>query len=188
MQRAWLGVLVSASLAFVGCESQSDSAAPSEVSSGKPTVYDNGHALSIPTTDPLVTSFESELLTLVNSHRAAHGLNVLVDSGRIGDGARAHATHMIEHRFFAHACPEGFTPGERLAMAGVDWMAVGENIAAGQGTTPQAIFEAWMASPLHRAKIESELYTHAGAGYAFDTTPTPEFPDGDYWVLLFVRR
>ena len=153
----------------------------------KSLVYDNGHPLSLPNSDPGVAVFESELLRLVNDHRLAKGLAALLPSTRLGDAARAHARHMIDHRFFAHAAPEGLTPGERLALANVDWSSVGENIASGY-STPQAVFEAWLASPDHRANIESDRFSYVGSGYALDAAPTDDFPQVHYWAMAFLRR
>jgi uncharacterized protein YkwD len=149
--------------------------------------YANGHPLLLPNSDPGVTVFESELLRLVNDHRLNLGKAPLVPSTLLGDAARAHSRHMIDHRFFAHASPEGLTPAERLALANVDWSAVGENIAAGY-STPQAVYDAWMASPEHRANMESDSFSFAGIGYAQDADPSSDFPQVHYWAMALLRR
>lgn len=149
--------------------------------------YDNGHPLSLPNSDPGVAVFEAELLRLVNDHRLGLGLSPLVPSTRLSDAARAHSRHMIEHRFFAHATPEGVTPSERITLANIDWSQVGENIAAGY-STPQDVFNAWLASPEHRANMESPGFTVAGVGYAQDAAPTADFPQVHYWAMALLRR
>lgn len=149
--------------------------------------YENGHPLSLPNSDPGVAVFETELLRLVNDHRLALGLSPLVPSTRLSDAARAHSRHMIDHRFFAHATPEGQTPSERVTLANIDWSQVGENIAAGQ-STPQGVFDAWMASPEHRANMESPGFAFAGVGYAQDAAPTADFPQVHYWAMALLRR
>ena len=163
MRKALSGVVLCSLLAIAACDAGggAESLDASGANPEKALVYDNGHPLSLPNSDPGVAVFESELLRLVNDHRLAKGLAALLPSTRLGDAARAHARHMIDHRFFAHAEPEGHTPGERLALANVDWSSVGENIASGY-STPQAVFEAWLASPDHRANIESDRFTYAG--------------------------
>lgn len=152
----------------------------------EPVLYANGHTLAEPTSDPGTLTFETELLRLANAHRVARGLNALVDSPALRDLARGHSRHMIEHRFFDHLTPEAGAPGDRLTEAGVDWTRVGENIATGYAT-PQAVFEAWLLSPSHRENLESEAWTHAGAGYALDGAPSVQFPQGHYWTLVLIK-
>ena len=153
----------------------------------QPILDENGHPLLIPNTDPGVAVFESELLRLVNDYRLVLGLSPLIPSTRLGDAARAHARHMIEHRFVSHVTPEGLPPSARLALANMDWTLVAENVASTY-STPQGVFEAWMASPTHRANIESDRFTHAGVGYALDGAPTSDFPYVHYWSMAFLRR
>ena len=130
---------------------------------------------------------EDELLALVNAHRVALGLNALIGKEEVAAAARAHSEQMSSERFFSHRSPDGRTPGERLAAAGVEWDRAGENIAAGYDT-PEAVFNAWMRSESHREAIESEEWTHAGVGYAFDTEPTDENPHAHYWTQDFIKR
>jgi uncharacterized protein YkwD len=189
MRKFMMAAALAAVASIVACDAGTDSGVidASAPPSDKPLLDDLGHPLLLPNTDPGVAVFESELLRLVNDYRLVLGLAPLVPSTRLGDAARAHSRHMIDHRFFSHASPEGLTPGERLALANVDWSAVGENIASAY-STPQAVFEAWMGSPKHRANIESDRFTHAGVGYALDPAPTGDFPDAHYWAMAFLRR
>jgi uncharacterized protein YkwD len=171
----------------VGCGSGSDAETSTPaLPASEPVLYSNGHTLALPTSDPGTLTFEAELLRLVNAHRVARGLNALVDSPELRNLARGHSRHMIEHRFFDHAAPESWVPGDRLDEAGVDWTRVGENIAMGYAT-PQAVFEAWLLSPTHRENLEGEAWTHAGPGYAQDGAPSAEYPEAHYWTLVFVR-
>jgi uncharacterized protein YkwD len=186
MRRLFIGLGIAAVATIAACDAGGSTggvaAAPSERLDDA-----NGHPLLLPNTDPGVAVFETELLRLVNDYRLSLGKSPLVPSTLLGDAARAHARHMIEHRFFAHASPEGLTPAERLALANVDWTAVGENIAAGY-STPQAVFEAWLASPEHRANLESDSFTYAGVGYAQDADPSADFPLVHYWSMALLRR
>ncbi|HLY07744.1 MAG TPA: CAP domain-containing protein [Planctomycetota bacterium] len=180
-----LGVLLLAGIA--ACDSGGTASSVTLSAPSEPLNDANGHPLLLPNTDPGVTVFETELLRLVNDYRLKMGLSPLIPAPVLGDAARAHCRHMIDHRFFAHLSPEGLTPAERLTLANVDWNSVGENIAAGY-STPQAVFDAWLASPEHRANMEAEGFTYAGAGYAEDADPTPEFPQVHYWSMAFLRR
>jgi uncharacterized protein YkwD len=184
--------LAAAAAFFVGCGSPSD---PEKVSASEATASDKSasasidagdHPLSVPTDDPGTLTFETEVLRLVNDYRVSRGLNALVDSAALRDSARAHSRHMVLHRFFSHTSPEGLEPGDRLTRNGIGWTSVGENVATGYAT-PQAVFEAWLASPGHRANIESDRWTHAGVGYALDGAPTAEFPQVHYWTQNFLR-
>lgn len=148
----------------------------------------DGRPLALPTDDPGVVGFEQELLKLAGDHRALLGLAPFKSSRAMADVARAHSRNMIDQRYFAHESPEGTSPGDRLGLAGVEWENVGENLAAGTAFgTPQAVFDAWLASPGHRANLESESYAYAGAGYAHDTEPSSEHPHVHYWTLLLLK-
>lgn len=174
---------------LAGCGSGSDpeAASPAVASSGKTLWDDSGHPLSSPTDDAGVLYFESEVTRLVNAHRVAIGLNALVDSADLRDVTRGHARHMVVHRFFGHESPEGRAPSDRLDGAGIAWSLVGENLGAAYAT-PETVFNAWMASPGHRAAIEYEGWTHTGVGYAEDAAADAEFPHVHVWAQTFLKR
>ena len=188
--RRFLAFGAAAAVVFLAaCDAGGGNAGSIEASvfSDKPVLDANGHPLLLPNSDPAVAQFEAELLRLVNDYRIVLNLRPLVASPRLADAARAHAHHMIDHRFFSHITPEGLMPGERLALLHVDWTAASENIASAF-STPQDVFDAWLKSPLHKANIESDRFTHAGVGYAQDPAPTAEFADVHYWAMAFVQR
>ncbi len=124
---------------------------------------------------------EAELLKLVNVYRVSRGLNALVEAPELRDAARSHSEAMIAGRFIAHGSPES-----RLGAAGIEASSVGENIAAGYAA-PREVFDAWLRSPGHRANLESDAWTHAGAGYAQDPVPTGGFDHIHFWTLNFLR-
>jgi len=165
----------------------SPTAAASDAGVEETLLDDNGHPLLVPNTDPGVAVFESELLRLVNDYRLVLGLSPLIPSTKLSDAARAHARHMIEHRFVSHVTPEGLSPSARLSLASVDWNLAAENVAA-RYSTPRDVFEQWMGSPDHRANIESDRFTHAGVGYSIDREPSADFPYVHFWAMAFVRR
>ena len=192
MRRVLILVLTGSMAALAACDagtatSGSPATAASDAAVEQALRDDNGHPLLIPNTDPGVAVFESELLRLVNDYRLVLGLSPLIPSARLGDAARAHARHMIEHRFVSHMTPEGLPPSARLSLANLDWTLASENVASTY-TTPRDVFESWMGSPTHRANIESDKFTHAGVGYCIDSTPTADFPYVHYWAMAFVRR
>ena len=192
MRRALILVLSASLAVLAACDagsatSGSTALKTSDAGTELTLLDENGHPLLLPNSDPGVAVFESELLRLVNDYRLVLGLSPLIPSTRLGDASRAHAHHMIQHRFVSHESPEGYSPGERLALANIDWSLAAENVAS-RYSTPQDVFEAWMGSPTHRANIESDKFTHAGVGYALDGAPTADFPYLHFWAMSFLRR
>jgi uncharacterized protein YkwD len=195
MRKLMIGLALAATAALTACDAGTSSgtvAAPvgidaSDVNSEKAVLDANGHPVLMPNSDPGVAVFETELLRLVNDYRLTRGLSPLTPSPRLGDAARAHAHHMIQHRFVAHVSPEGLQPSDRIKQANIEWDTVSENVGSAY-STPQSMFEAWLRSPDHRANIESDRFTYAGVGYALDGEPTNAFPELHYWAMYFLRR
>ncbi|NIK72406.1 CAP domain-containing protein [Paenibacillus sp. BK720] len=132
---------------------------------------------------PLQENFEDEVFALVNQAREAAGLQALTRLEVLFEAAEAKAQDMRDNHYFDHLSPTYGTPGQMLAQFGVEWTAYGENIAAGQRTA-DAVMEAWMNSPGHRANILSPKFTHLGIGYAPGTTDSRYRA---YWVQEFIR-
>ena len=91
--------------------------------------------------------------------------------------AREHSRDMLRQKFFAHVDPEGRSPGTRVKAAGIDWQAVGENIAIYESVaSAQAAF---MNEPRfgqnHRSNILDPKYTEVGVGIV-------QAPDGRYYI------
>ena len=173
--RASLPALLIAAFAAIGCDSPADadpSISLASESDPAPLVW--------PGDDASTDLFAEELLGLVNGWRVARGLNALSDSEPLRAVALEHSRDMLTRGYFAHETPEGLTPSDRVSSAGILWTAVGENLAGGW-SLPQAIFEAWLSSPSHRANLEDERWTHAGAGLSEDGS------GGRAATLLFVR-
>jgi len=116
------------------------------------------------------TSFESQVLTLVNQHRTAMGLSALSTSPTLTNAAHWKSLHMAYYRYMTHddpAPPVARTVSDRLAACGYPIGSVGwgENIAYGYAT-PQAVMDAWLNSPGHKANIENPSYRAIGIGAA----------------------
>lgn len=172
--RASLPALLVAAFAAVGCDSpaEADGAPSTRASASAPLLW--------PEDDAADDLFSEELLGLVNGWRVARGLNALSDSAPLRSVALEHSRDMLRRDYFGHETPEGRTPSDRLSSAGISWTAVGENLAAGW-SLPQAVFEAWLSSAPHRANLEDERWTHAGAALSEDGS------GGRAATLLFVR-
>jgi uncharacterized protein YkwD len=111
------------------------------------------------------------VLCLIDRERAAAGESPLRPDARLQRAAQGHSEEMAAQDYFAHVAPDGSTPTDRMRAAGYIpnshvGYEVGENIAWGTLwlATPQAIVNAWMASPGHRANILDAGYRDTGIG------------------------
>lgn len=116
------------------------------------------------TSGPDVT-FIGRTMDLLNQQRATNGLPPLRTDVRLAAAADAHNQWMRDHGCFAHVCTGEPALDARIRTAGyVGMTAWGENIAFGY-RTPEAVVEAWMASPGHRANILGAQYADVGCAF-----------------------
>ncbi len=113
----------------------------------------------------------ASVLCLINRVRAEHGLQPLTVNAQLEAAAEGHSAELIADDYFAHVSPSGETPVDRIKATGyipnsTVGYVIGENLAWGTYTlsTPQAIVEAWVASPGHLANILESRYTETGIG------------------------
>jgi len=123
------------------------------------------------------TSFENQVLSLVNAERAKKGLSALTMSEDLRNAARLKSTDMCQNKYFSHTSPTYGSPFEMLKTLGISYQAAAENIAQGY-PTPEAVVNGWMNSSGHRANILNGTYTHMGVGYD---------SNGHYWTQLFIK-
>ncbi|MGA4955705.1 CAP domain-containing protein [Streptomyces lavendulocolor] len=119
---------------------------------------------------------EAAVLTLVNAERAKAGCSPVQASRGLSALAGAYSRDMAERGFFSHTDPDGASPWDRAAKAGVEGLAA-ENIARGQADA-QSVMESWMNSDGHRANILNCDYTRLGVGVHFAE-------GGPYWTQNF---
>lgn len=105
---------------------------------------------------------EAQLLALVNQERARAGLRPLAPEESLVPVARAHAGEMFALGYFAHESPLTGDPFDRLAAAGIAYLAAGENLA--YAPTVEIAHRGLMESPGHRANILSPAFGRAGIG------------------------
>jgi uncharacterized protein YkwD len=120
---------------------------------------------------PSISSFAQ----LMNDHRMSMGCPALEWNEEVAAVAQAHSEDMVARDFFSHTNPDGDSPFDRLQAAGIGYSAAAENIAYGYHT-PEAVLDAWLGSPGHRANIENCSLTEHGVGL-----------DGTLWTHLFIR-
>ncbi|MFE7839490.1 CAP domain-containing protein [Streptomyces sp. NPDC057474] len=108
------------------------------------------------------TQAEAAVLLLVNEERAKAGCSPVAASSDLAKLAEAFSEDMALRGFFDHTNPDGDDPWDRAAALGVTGLG-GENIARGQATA-EAVMEAWMNSPGHRANILNCDFKTLGVG------------------------
>ncbi len=69
---------------------------------------------------------------------------------------------MFENQYFAHDSPSGVKVGDLADTVGYDFIAIGENLALGNFENDEALVQAWMDSPGHRANILNSRYQEIG--------------------------
>ena len=124
----------------------------------------------------------SRVVELTNVERQKAGLAPLAAQANLTQAATGHAGVLASGSCFAHTCGPVPDFAERAKQAGyTNWSALAENIAAGQ-RTPEAVVQAWMESPGHRANILNPQYTEIGVGLATGGRM------GNYWAQSFGAR
>ncbi len=143
-----------------------------------------GGSVSIPTPAPTPSStFEQEVVNLVNEARAQSGLAPLAYDPLLGGLAESHSEDMLQRDFFSHTTPDGVTFGNRVRQAEIPGAAA-ENIGAGYAT-PQAAVTGWLNSPGHRANILNPNFTKIGVGHVFSANDPGAEQWNHYWTQVF---
>ncbi|TXS53794.1 CAP domain-containing protein [Streptomyces sp. uw30] len=118
------------------------------------------------TTPPVTVSAQAaaaaEVLRLVNDERAQVGCSPVAANSSLADLAQDFSEDMAQRGFFDHTDPNGASPWDRAAKAGIADLG-GENIARGQADAA-AVMEAWMNSPGHKANILNCDFKTLGVG------------------------
>ncbi len=155
----------------------------SELASANPHVKNTaliypGDVITIPSTDATVSSYEKEVIRLVNKERTSRSLPALSEDWQLSRVARYKSQDMKDRSYFSHTSPTYGSPFEMMKNFGISYRSAGENIAKGQ-RTPAEVVNDWMNSPGHRANILNSSYTHIGVGYV---------KDGNYWTQMFIFK
>ncbi len=94
--------------------------------------------------------------------------------------ASDHARDMAARSYLGHRGSDGSKAADRATRAGYQWVAVAENVAAGQATAEEVV-NTWLASPGHCANLMSAGYSETGVAYA--TNPAAD--KVTFWVQVF---
>lgn len=141
-----------------------------------PNMIYPGQVLQIPQLDSTVTSYEAEVIRLVNEIRQENGLKPLTTNWELSRVARYKSQDMVNNKYFSHTSPTYGSPFQMIKAFGLSYRSAGENIAMGYAT-PQAVVNGWMNSSGHRANILNASYTQIGVGYV---------AQGHYWSQMFI--
>ncbi|MER6117706.1 CAP domain-containing protein [Streptomyces sp. NPDC001743] len=153
------------------------SSAPATASSpAAPRTSASAPAAPRPATSAAPTSAQAAVLALVNQERAKVGCSPVTASTSLASLAQNFSDDMAARGFFDHTDPDGQSPWDRAAEAGVSGLG-GENIARGQADA-EAVMEAWMNSEGHRANILNCDYKTLGVGVHFGS-------GGPWWTQDF---
>ncbi|WP_170516701.1 CAP domain-containing protein [Ruegeria atlantica] len=136
------------------------------------------------------STFEQEMLALINDERTSRGLSPLQLETRLNASAEDHSTWMLNADIFSHTGSGGSSATERMEDTGFDftgsWRS-GENIAwqsergaAGISDDVEQLHQSLMNSPGHRANILNPDYEFIGIG----------IEEGDYngWDAVMVTQ
>ncbi|MFF3978851.1 CAP domain-containing protein [Streptomyces sp. NPDC001828] len=145
---------------------------PATASSAPPSAAPS-QQVQLPTAE---VSAAATVVSLVNQQRAQAGCSPVAADPALASLATAFSDDMAARGFFDHTDPDGHTPWDRAAKAGVQGLG-GENIARGQADA-KAVMDAWMNSPGHRANILNCEYKSLGVGVHFG-------PGGPWWTQDF---
>jgi uncharacterized YkwD family protein/spore coat assembly protein SafA len=124
----------------------------------------NGSTVQPVTGSSNVSSFASQVFTIVNKERAKAGLKPLASDSSLSAMAMDKAKDMYSNHYFDHTSPTYGSPFNMMDSYGIRYTYAGENIAMGQ-RTPQEVMTAWMNSPGHRQNILSPNYMKIGIAY-----------------------
>jgi len=89
-------------------------------------------------------------------------LPALFQNNKLDAIAMERLEDMFEKQYFDHISPEGLAASDIAKDAGYEFISIGENIALGNFKDDNALVQAWMDSPGHRANILNDGYTEIG--------------------------
>ncbi|PKM67551.1 MAG: hypothetical protein CVU95_07520 [Firmicutes bacterium HGW-Firmicutes-2] len=104
-----------------------------------------------------------EVLRLINIEREKAGLRKLVMDAKLEKAAYFKSNDMLINDYFEHVSPVHGGMVDIVAMHGVPYRHLAENIASGY-TTAKKVVDGWMASPGHRRNILNPNLNKIGIG------------------------
>lgn len=99
---------------------------------------------------------------------------------KLAAASHAHSRDMANNNYFSHQGKDGGDAARRATRAGYAWRRIGENIAAGQGSSKEAV-AGWLSSPGHCANLMNPAFAEMGAAFAVNA----ESDTMIYWTQVF---
>ena len=159
-------------------QTQQQTAAPNCVGINCTTPSQAVTAPAVPAGGEVPASTEvADVLSLVNSERAAAGLQALTLDSKLCALADIRAKEIVQS--FSHTRPNGSSCFTVFKENGVSYRYAGENLAYGQ-TSAKAVMNAWMNSSGHRANIFGKNFGKIGISCYIAN-------GRKYWVQLFTN-
>jgi len=102
-----------------------------------------------------------QIIELTNVKRAEQGLSPLRQNSLLAAAAAAKSADMHTNNYWAHYSPQGKTPWNFISSVGYKYIYAGENLAR-DFADPQAVVNAWMASPTHKSNVLDKNFKEIG--------------------------
>lgn len=119
------------------------------------------------------------VLQWTNNERSAAGVSPLKEDSRLNKSAKKKLDDMFINQYFEHVSPKGIGVGDLGEGVGYEYILIGENLALGNFRNDQAVVEAWMESPGHRANILNQSYTEIGIAVG-----RGEYEGNNVWIAV----
>jgi uncharacterized protein YkwD len=153
------------------------------------TPRDGCPAVDVPAAELRLAEFDASVFCLVNRRRAVRGLRMLTSNPLLRRAAADYSDSLLLGRFFSHngdfaGHPNTSTVIGRLRQIGYvrpgyRWV-VGEDLrwSAPATSSPGAILQAWMTSPIHRMYLLKPRFTELGVASSRGIPVDPSEFDG----------
>jgi uncharacterized protein YlzI (FlbEa/FlbD family) len=107
------------------------------------------------------------VIGFTNTNRKDNGnLTSLKENTKLNASAMKKVQDMFAKQYFEHVSPSGVGVSDLGTQVGYEYLIIGENLALGNFKDDQALVQAWMDSPGHRANILNSKYTEIGVAVA----------------------
>lgn len=90
------------------------------------------------------------------------GLLALKENAKLDQAAALKLKDMFDKQYFEHVSLSGVGPSGLAKTVGYQYISIGENLAMGFFDNDQALVQAWMDSPGHRANILNSKFEEIG--------------------------
>lgn len=156
---------------LIGPEGQlSSNTAKKEIPKDKEVLLPGPLAQLINMGDNAHTNFAyEEIIRATNAERAKYNLKPLAEKNILNSSAIFKASDLNTLQYFEHKSPSGKDISNLASQFGYEYVIIGENLAMGNFESEDAIVQAWMNSPGHRANILNPKYTQIGVGLILGT-------------------